>query len=192
VKKIDSDYIFQSLLYLIKIIANGEIKNAMEFGIKENQLTELLTLNSQELHDIANITNVNLISNIEFNPDVLDIALVINRDKSKRRKKTLQLLKAGASYPLLHHLYGLSIEDTANYRKLLNVGNSKKGRPRGISDNDKDELYKLFDSIDSLNDPSLPDLILAASEETEIQADSIWILLKEWEQDALLGIKSSV
>ncbi len=46
-KKIDSDYIFQSLLYLIKIIANGEIKNAMEFGIKENQLTELLTLNAR-------------------------------------------------------------------------------------------------------------------------------------------------
>jgi hypothetical protein len=102
-----SEYALLTLTYVVRLAAEGDFKTPKKLGISEKQIYELLTLNTQEIHDMAMMAKANLMT-IKFDQEALDIALNINTVKSLRRKEIFQMLGAGASYPVMNHLYGLT------------------------------------------------------------------------------------
>jgi Protein of unknown function (DUF2857) len=174
----DSGFTLQTILHIVRMAAEGDIRTAIKLGIKEHQITELLTLNSQELHDMASMTHSKFIK-IEFDPDALETALRINEKHSKRRQEIMALIAAGASYPVMKHLYGLTTEDMANYKKLAGITDTD-GRPANATEQEQQQLWKIMKPIQSLDDPELPELLIKAHKKTGVKVNSIWLLLKEW------------
>lgn len=167
-----------TLLYVVRAAANGDIKTPLKLGLRESQIHELLTLNSQELHDMATMSKATFL-NIHFDPDALDIALQQNSLKSQRREKIGQLLAAGASFPVMSYLYGLTTEDIANYRKIMKLPKNE-GRPPMPSDNEQARIWAIMKPVTSFDDDGITDLLLQAHRETGIKVSAVWQLLKQW------------
>ena len=174
---IKSGFALQTLLHVVRLAAKGDIKTALNLGIKEHQINELLTLSSQELHDMANMSHSPFIK-IEFDSDLLETALRINERHSQRRQEILNLIRSGASYPIMKHLYGMTNEEMSNFKKITN--SHQHGRPVKPDDEMQEQLWHLMQPINSLDDPRLPGRLIDAHSETGVKVSSIWILLKEW------------
>lgn len=174
----DNSYALQTLLHVVRSAAAGNIKLPLKMGVKESQINELLTLNTQELHDIASMSQANFLR-IEFDADALDVALRINADNSKRRQEIIQMLQAGASYPVMKHLYGLTTEDMANYKKIIGLSRNE-GRPANASESEQEQIWRTMKQAGSLDSDQLPELLLQAHRETGVKINTIWLLLKEW------------
>jgi hypothetical protein len=174
-----SGFALQTLLHVVRLAAEGDIKTAMKLGIKEKQIAELLTLSSQELHDMSSMTHSPFIQ-ISFDADILERALRINERHSERRQEIQTLVKFGASFPMMNYLYGLNKEEMSNYRKIVPDPYKTLGRPSRPSDEEQEILWEKMKPIQSLDDPRLPQRIITTHQETGIPVGSIWILLKEW------------
>jgi len=173
-----SGYTLHTLLHVVRRAAEGDIRIAMKLGIREHQIAELLTLSSQELHDMAAMTHNQFIS-ISFDADALETALRINKKKSLRRQEIIRMILAGASHRVMKYLYGLTTEDMANYKKLAGMKDTD-GRPKNATEEQQAQIWEIMKSIKSFDDPKLPGYLLRANEATGVKVNSIWILLKEW------------
>lgn len=173
-----AEFSLHTLLFVVRAATNGDIKTPLKLGLRESQIHELLTLNSQELHDMASMSKANFL-NISFDPDALDIALRHNALKSRRREQIGQLLAAGASFPVMSYLYGLTTEDIANYRKIMNLAKNE-GRPATPSEDEQARIWEIMKPISSFDDDCITELLLQAHRETGIKISAIWQLLKQW------------
>lgn len=174
-----AEFSLHTLLYVVRVAANGDIKTALKLGLRESQVHELLTLNNQELHDMASMSKANFL-NIAFDPDALDIALQHNALKSKRRELIGQLLVAGASFPVMSYLYGLTTEDMASYRKIMQLPKNE-GRPAMPSEEAQTRIWEIMKPIiQSFDDEQVPGLLLLAHRDTGVKISAIWQLLKQW------------
>jgi len=174
-----SGFALQTLLHVVRLAAEGDIKTAIKLGIRESQIAELLTLSSQELHDMSSMTHSPFIQ-ISFDADILETALRINERHSERRQEILDLVKYGASFPMMNYLYGLTKEEISNYRKIVSNPQKTQGRPVKPTDEEQAILWEKMKPIQSLDDPRLPKCIIKAHQDTEIPVNSIWCVLKEW------------
>lgn len=173
-----AEFSLHTLLYVVRAAANGDIKTLLKLGLRESQIHELLTLNSQELHDMASMSKAHFL-NISFDPDALDIALQQNVLKSKRREQIGQLLAAGASFPVMSYLYGLTTEDIANYRKIMKLAKNE-GRPATPSEETQNRIWEIMKPVSSFDDEGITEALLQAHRETGIKVSAIWQLLKQW------------
>jgi len=177
-----SELALYALRYVINQAAKGHFKIPLSLNINEQQAYELLTLNNQELHDMAIMANLNILT-INFDTEALKIALEINNAKSQRRQEIFKLLKAGASYPVLNHLYGLTTDNIGHYRRIIDLPAKKRkgGRPAGCTEEEKTVLWGIMGAIeDQFNNRELSTLLLDAHEKTGLEISSIWTTLKEW------------
>lgn len=173
-----SGYALHTLLYVVRMAAEGDFKTPMKLGVNEKQINELLTLNNQELHDMASMSQANFMS-IQFDCEALDVALNLNAIKSKRRQQIFHMLKAGASYPVMKYLYGLTTEDMANFKKIMNLPRNE-GRPANATESEENEIWELMKPAGDLNSVILPELLLNTHQKTGVKINTIWLLLKEW------------
>ena len=173
-----SEYALLTLTYVVRLAAEGDFKTPKKLGISEKQIYELLTLNTQEIHDMAMMAKANLMT-IKFDQEALNIALNINTVKSLRRKEIFQMLGAGASYPVMNHLYGLTTENMANYKKIMNLPKNE-GRPSNATESEQHELWELMKQAGGLDSQELAELLLNAHQKTSVKINTIWGLLKEW------------
>lgn len=173
-----SGYALHTLLYVVRLAAEGDIKTPMKLGLAEQQIHELLTLNSQELHDMAAMSQANFMQ-IQFDSEALNVALNINSAKSRRRQEIIDMLLAGASHPVMKHLYGLTTEDMVHYKKMLNLPKNE-GRPSHATDSEQATLWELMKPAGQLDSPILAKMLLNAHHSTGVKINTIWGLLKEW------------
>jgi len=174
-----SGFALQTLPHVVRLAAEGDIKTALKLGIREKQIAELLTLSSQELHDMATMPHSPFLK-IEIDADILETALRINERRSERRQEILTLIQFGASFPMMNFLYGMNKEEMSNYRKISPDSPNTQGRPGRPTDEEQEILWKKMKLIQSLEDPRLPQRIIAVHQETGIPVNSMWIILKEW------------
>ena len=173
-----SGYALHTLLYVVRMAADGDFKTPMKLGINEKQIHELLTLNTQEIHDMASMSQANFMS-IHFDPDALEVALNLNAVKSQRRQQIINMLIAGASYPVMKYLYGLTTEDMANFKKIMRLPKNE-GRPVNATETEEMQIWELMKPAGNLDSENLPELLLKTHQETGVKINTIWILLKEW------------
>ncbi len=175
----------QALSYVVKQTALGNLKAPKALNISEEQANELLTLNNQELHDMALSANLNILT-ITFDPEALKIALEINNAKSSRRQSIFEMLEAGASYPVMHHLYGLTTVNIGYYRRMIGFPEKEKkgGRPTCGTEAEKILIWELIGKTKGrFNNPELSKLLLTAHKKTGLKISTIWTILKEvWEE----------
>ncbi len=187
--KAEIEYALHTLLHIVRSASQGEYKIAKKLGLTDDNINELLTLNHQELHDLAAITKANFVK-IEFDSEALVVALKINEANSQRRQQIQAMLKAGASYPVMQHFYGLTYDEMANFKKMLHLP-SGEGRPAEPTASEDEQLWEILKPVDNLDTETLPDLLLTASKETEVPISSIWISLNKWckqNNEDLVGI----
>ncbi len=173
-----SEYALSTLMFVVRLAAEGDFRTPLKLGLSEQQIHELLTLNNQEIHEMASIAKANFL-NIQFDQEALDVALNINAVKSLRRKEIFQMLSAGASYPVMHHLYGLTTENMANYKKIMSLPKNE-GRPMNATEKEEHELWELMKPAGSMDSENLAQLLLNAHKKTSVKINTIWVLLKEW------------
>jgi hypothetical protein len=184
-KDTKAELALHALMYVVKQTAIDNIKVPLSLGLTEWQANELLTLNNQELHEMAILANLNILK-VEFDQEALDIALKINDKKSLRRQEIFRMLKAGASYCVMNALYGLTRANIGSYRKMVNlsVEESKGGRPSNPTEQEENELWELMKPAQDFNDPNLSKLLLNANEKTGVKISTIWVMLnKFWEEE---------
>ena len=183
-----SEYALSTLMFVVRLAAEGDFRTPLKLGLSEQQIHELLTLNNQEIHDMANLAKANFMT-IQFDQEALNVALNINAVKSSRRKEIFQMLDAGASYPVMHHLYGLTTQNMANYKKIMNLPKNE-GRPSSASESEEHELWELMKSAGGLDSEELAPLLLNAHQKTDVKINTIWLLLKQWwgSEQAVTGI----
>ena len=173
-----SEYALSTLMFVVRLAAEGDFRTPLKLGLSEQQIHQLLALNNQEIHDMATLAKANFMT-IQFDQEALNVALHINAVKSLRRKEIVQMLNAGASYPVMHHLYGLTTENMANFKKMMNLPKNE-GRPLNATETEEHELWELMKPAGGLGSEDLAKLLLNAHQETQVKISTIWVLLKEW------------
>lgn len=173
-----SEYALSTLMFVVRLAAEGDFRTPLKLGLSEQQIHQLLALNNQEIHDMATLAKANFMT-IQFDQEALNVALHINAVKSLRRKEIVQMLNAGASYPVMHHLYGLTTENMANFKKMMNLPKNE-GRPLNATETEEHELWELMKPAGGLDSEDLAKLLLNAHQKTQVKISTIWVLLKEW------------
>ena len=177
-----SDYAFQTLLYVSRLVSEGDFKTAECMGLSNEQMSTIGDLSTQDIHVLSDLTQAKFLS-VQFDQKALDKALVIIGDKKRHQHKIYELLKKGASYPVMKYLYGLTTSDMANYKKFLNLPKSE-GRPSLPSEDKQHNLWKHITHVDiHIKTEELADKLLHASKATNLQINVIWLVLNKWDKD---------
>ena len=177
-----SNYAFQTLLYVSRLVSEGDFKAAECMGLSNEQMSTIGDLSTQDIHILSDLTQAKFLS-VQFDQKVLDKALVIIGDKKRHKHKIYELLKQGASYPVMKYLYGLTTSDMANYKKFLNLPRSD-GRPSVPSEDEQNMLWRHITHVDIHNKTEeLADKLLQASRATNLQINVIWLVLNKWDKD---------
>ena len=173
-----SEYALSTLMFVVRLAAEGDFRTPLKLGLSEQQIHQLLALNNQEIHDMATLAKANFMT-IQFDQEALNVALHINAVKSLRRKEIVHMLNAGVSYPVMHHLYGLTTENMANFKKMMNLPKNE-GRPVNATESEEHALWELMKPAGGLDSKDLAKLLLNAHQKTQVKINTIWVLLKEW------------
>ena len=181
--KNESDYCFQTLLFISKMASEGKRRVPEKMGITDEQLSVIHTLNTQDMHEMALMAHVNFLS-VAFDHSALSVALTVMEEKKSRRQKIHELLLEGASYPVMKHLYGMTTTDISSCRKMLSLTRNE-GRPSTPSVEDQTELWQYITPDDLDDDDQLADKLLLAARETGIKINAIWMVLNQWKKEGL-------
>ena len=175
-----SDYAFQTLLYVSRLVSESDFKSAERMGLNNEQMSKIGDLSSQDIHVLSGLTQAKILS-VQFDKKALDKALEIIGNKKRHQRKIYELLRQGASYPVMKYLYGLTTSDMANYKKFLNLPRSD-GRPSVPSEDKQNMLWKHITHVD-INADELADKLLHASRVTNIRINVIWLVLNKWDKE---------
>jgi len=173
-----SEYALHTLLYISRMASMGDFKTPALMGMSSDQVIKIVNMNSQQIHDMSALSQAKFVS-VQFDHDALDVALEIIQDKTLRQQKIYELLTAGASYPVMKYLYGLSTLDVAMCKKFLNLPKGE-GRPAMPNDKDLDLLWDHIKPSDLEDNANLANKLLRASEKTGLKINAIWLTLQEW------------
>jgi Protein of unknown function (DUF2857) len=177
-----AEYTLQTLLYVSRMAAQGELGAISRLGIRYDQAEKITAMSTQDIHEMA-LTVRSPFMQIAFDPDALDSAFTVLAMRIKQRSEIVQLLQAGASFPVMKHLYGLNTADVSTYRKVLNLPKAN-GRPT-IPDESKQQ--EIWDSWKQNDNPqlSLTERLLNIHRETGVKINVLWALMQEWFEEPL-------
>ncbi len=57
-----SEYALSTLMFVVRLAAEGDFRTPLKLGLSEQQIHELLTLNNQEIHEMASIAKANFLN----------------------------------------------------------------------------------------------------------------------------------
>ena len=172
-----SEFALQSLLFISRMAANGDYETPLRLGIRPDQVEKILSLNAQEIYEMAAISKVQFYK-LTFDSESLDMAFDICSQHIQQRQQIIQLLKAGASLPVMKQLYGLTSVDLARIRKHLNLP-SVNGRPMHPSEADQYRIWESWKNT-QLENLSIAESLLFVHQQTQLKINAIWPLIQEW------------
>ena len=172
-----SEFALQSLLFISRMAASGDYETPLRLGIRPDQVEKILSLNAEEIYEIAAINKVQFYQ-LSFDSESLDTAFDLCSQHIQQRQQIILMLKAGASLPVMKQLYGLTSADLARFRKYLNLP-SVNGRPTlrlWINGN------RIWDSWKNtqLENLSVAESLLYVHHKTQLKINAIWPLIQEW------------
>ena len=179
-----TEFRLHTLIYIARMVAQGDYEIARRCGLRPDQIEKILSLNTQEIHEIAQ-TNQARYLQIRFDSEALDIAFEICGRHIKERELILQVLSAGASLPVMKRLFGLTSADNASYRKYLNLPKGD-GRPSIPSEKEQVRIWELWQATEQ--EPiGIPERLLHIHRQTQIKINAIWPLIQDWFVDHPMG-----
>lgn len=172
-----SELTLNLLILVTKMAAQGDFPTMRKLGIRHDQLDKLQALSTQEIQQIALITKAKFVS-IQFDADALDMAINIGHHRVGERNAIIALLKAGATRPIMHQLFGLTQSETANLRRFLALPKAD-GRPPVPTEQQETALWHVWQQIRH-KEREMSLQLLYLHEKTGIKANVIWPLLQDW------------
>jgi hypothetical protein len=163
------------------MVSQGDYETPKKLGISHEQISIIKKLTTQDIHRLSSLTHANILS-IEFDKSALSIALNIIADRNIRQEEIYEMLKEGASYPVMKYIYGITTSDMAACRKVLNLTKCE-GRPSMPSEEMQSTLWRYITPSDIDETDKLAEKLLFASKQTSLKINVIWILLKQWLKD---------
>ena len=170
-----AEFQFQLVRYLVAMASHDEIELLNQYGLESIHHAALSQLNCGDLDRIAHNIPETLF-HLSINTVQLERMILCCQHHQLDRQLIQQLLKAGASYPVLNHLYGLTSSDVAILRKQLQTPHIQ-GRPTSLSDEQQDQVYRLWQAS---HHPTIADQLLHLHQHTTIPIRSFWPYLNEW------------
>ena len=170
-----AEFRYQVIRYLVALVANGDLEHLQQLGLNSNHHTALSQLNCGDLERI--VQNMpDALFQLTINTQQLERLICCCQHNQSDRQFIQQLLQAGASYPVLNRLYGLTSSDVATLRKQLQLRLSQ-GRPTSLSDDQQDQVYRLWQAS---HHPNISQRLLHLHQHTAIPIRSLWPYLNEW------------
>jgi hypothetical protein len=117
------------LMYAGQLAAFEHNKALADIGFRTDQIRRLKEINLEDLGDLATALDGRLVE-ARIDPDAFDILLGILFRKRSEREKILRLIKAGASFQIMHTLTGMDSGLYSAYRKVVGLGGCLGGRRR--------------------------------------------------------------
>ena len=175
-----AEFALQTLMFVSRMAASGDYETPHRLGIRNDQLEKLLCLSAQEIHEMASISKACFVQ-LSIDPQILDTAMTICSQRIQQRQLMIQMLKAGASFPVLKHFFGLSGTEYTHYRKYLALPKAD-GRPTLPNEAEQAQIWQLWKSCQD-EQLSIPERLLWVNQQTQIKINAIWPLIQEWFAD---------
>ncbi|HFD11590.1 MAG TPA: DUF2857 family protein [Crenotrichaceae bacterium] len=170
-----TEFRYQLIRYLVTLVSNGDLERLQQLGLDASHHAALGQLNCGDVERIVHNLPDSLFQ-LTINTQQLERFIYCCQHHQSDRLLIQQLLKAGASYPVLNRLYGLTSSDVAILRQQLGIPHNQ-GRPASLSDAQQDQVYRLWQVSQQ---PTIADQLLHLHQHTAIPIRSLWPYLNEW------------
>jgi hypothetical protein len=170
-----TEFRYQVVRYLVTLVANGDLEYLQQLGLNPNHHAALNQLNCGDLERIVH-TMPDSLFQLTINTQQLERLICCCQHHQSDRQLIQQLLNAGASYPVLNDLYGLTSADVATLRKQFQIPQIQ-GRPISLSDEQQDQVYRLWQAS---NHSTIAEQLLHVHQHTAIAIRSLWPYLNDW------------
>ena len=179
--KTHSEYILQTLLYIVRLVNEGDYSQVISLGLTQEQAKRIGTLSLEGLHELAMSMRSHMFK-IAFDPQVLEAAFGIYSRRHQERQEIIDLITAGASYPVIGCLTGLSKNDFSQIRRQLNLSSHDIGRYELPDEATQQLVWSSWLEHSALNDKQR---LLAVHQHTGVKVRAIWGLLMDWNETGL-------
>ena len=167
-------------------LRNGQLRRCKAMGFDDKDLEALKRPTMVSLLINASVSWCT----VRVNRDVLQRLLHQVDNVEQEVEKVDRMLRLGASTDMVHQFYGLTHEEVALRRALLQLPR-KKGRYPVLSEQEDVRLWELWTGAIRQNDMNLADDLavleatLDIAEEMNLPASVLWSTIHKWNDEGL-------
>ena len=167
------------LLYATECAQEGDFTALRAMGFSSDADIQML----KDLHvsDLSTLANQGHVVSVQIN---LPAFRLLTKQMHHRREVDAELdelIRREAPFELIHNLGGMSKKDYINRRRLAHLPITQ-GRPRHLSTQEQETLWRLWPRSDSVDDAPAATWLQVAKE-TGFELRSIWTTLRGWERE---------
>lgn len=170
-----SELIFNVLRYATRTLQQGDESALLVMGFEPEDVRAMEDLTVKHLQRLSEL-GANF---MDFRIDHDSLRKVVERLKNERDIESLkdELMRVGAPQALMHHYWGMTSRDCAARRRVLGVV-TPVGRPLRLSDDELEQLWHTWVSLDSIDDERGRYLELARHSGHSLTV--IWPVVQGW------------
>ena len=180
-----SELIFNVLRYATRTLQQGDESALLVMGFEPEDVRAMEDLTVKHLQRLSEL-GANF---MDFRIDHDSLRKVVKRLKDERDIENLkdELMRAGAPQAFMHHYWGMTSRDCSARRRVLGIV-TPVGRPLRLSDEELEQLWDTWVSLDTIDDERRQYLELAQRSGHSLTV--IWPVVQGWK--ALQGASSPV
>jgi hypothetical protein len=169
------------LSHVMHELKEGNVRYCEALGFEREELSELNTLNFDEIIHLGNAATHFL--KISVNHDVFRKMLAQVRQEQRFQNIINHAMSLGGSIALINHYFGLSTAEISARRRLLGI-NIRQGRKQIPSEEEEAKAWKRWQelNIDNLDSIEALKAMMQLSEEQSMSLTVVWSLIKQWEK----------
>lgn len=164
-----------SLIYASQLAVSGQVANLKKLGISPEQALRLSTLNGGDIHDIATHMHRPVVAAC-FDPEALDEAFDMVDRHRLDQDIDMRLIEAGASYPIMQKLTGMSTRLFLGYRQQLGLVGESNGRPTQPDQCTTNAVWGAWLGTDDMPKPA--ERLLKVHDITGVSVRDIWQIIQ--------------
>lgn len=171
-----ADLVLNTLLYVSKRLAGGDVHSILDLGFRPDQVSRLRGLTLANLHRLARAPAHFMAVSVD--PVCLDRLLSHLERTQEVEHLQDELILQRAPLPMMNALYAMTAEEFSMRRKMLGMANIGLGRPPGPTPEQETTCWNAWTAHDDLDKAHR---YLAVAQSTELPLCTIWSLVKSWE-----------
>jgi len=122
-----SEYMLQTLFYIVRLVNDGDYSLVESLGLTQAQAQRIGSMSLEGLHELALTMRAHMFK-IAFDSAILDAAFDIHQRRRQEKQQILDMILAGASFPVMANLFGINKAEFAHWRRQLNLADNDVGR----------------------------------------------------------------
>jgi hypothetical protein len=164
--------LFQLIIEVGAAGGQNALQNAGVQGVTQAYLDRLARMTTLELNDFCEI-NLGVIKTVIMDASLLDIMFNLYEARQQDHADQVELIRRGASLPLMEAEFGIGGAEYAALRRGLNIDNN--GRPPKLSEEDELRVLRIWQETQHL--PSRQRWL--AIGRADIPLNSAWTLIQQ-------------